>query len=132
MNSFRRAYLASLSVIGIFAFAAISELLSNVANSINTSILSVFGIALIPILAGGVVRRPRLALGIALSLTTAFGLLSLYYISHPTREEHPMDAVAGIVGLAIIGLLFFCPWLLTSIRGALAIRKIQEAEQAAP
>lgn len=134
MNSFRRAYLASLAVFGFFAIGTSISSLSQGSYGIGIATLVAFGTALIPALAkGGVSRRPCLALGIASSLTIAFGIL--FYAICDLLTTTGLDVfdvpIAGIVALVLVAFLFFCPWLLTSIRGLSAVRNATRDQQAA-
>ena len=140
MNSFRRAYHVSLALLGFFAIGGGIASLSGHGAGIGfgVAILAVFGTALFPTLRkGGIPCRPRLALGIASGLTILFGILllgGLWDFVHTGGSEGPNgegSPLAGIIAMALFAILFFCPWLLTTIRGRTAIRRESQAQQAA-
>lgn len=142
MNSFRRAYLISLVVLGFFAIGGgISSLSGHGAGiGYGVAILAIFVTALFPtVRKGGIPCRPRLAFGISSGLTILFGILLLCGFwefvrtggsEGPNGEGAPL---AGIIAMTLFAFLFFCPWLLTTIRGRTAIRRDFQAQQdAAP
>lgn len=140
MHSFRRAYHVSLVVLGFFAIGGGTSSLSGRGAGVGfgVAILMIFGTALFPMLRkGGIPGRPRLALGIASGLTILFGMLLLcggWDFVHTGGSEGPNgegSPLAGIIAMALFAILFFCPWLLTTIRGRAAIRRESQAQQVA-
>lgn len=148
-RSFRRAYLACSALMALLIFSslhALAELTRTPASrngsevridaiDIITPILA-FAITQVPLrLKGGLPHHVRLATGISIAFAclTAVPLVAAYGYFVSTRGgEGPMgegSPLAFILAMLSFGLIVFCPWLLTSLRG---LRALREASAPAP
>jgi hypothetical protein len=138
MNPFRRSYIASLVILGgisvLASIASLAEGLAGIVPGLGFSALALA--AMIPILLkGGIGEHPKLAFAMATGLAMIFGgAVCLGFIEFvatrggegPNGEGSPL---AVIIAMAFFGLVFFCPWLLTALRGIAAIRQKSDAQQ---
>ena len=138
MNPFRRSYIASLVILaGITVLATIASLSEGLAGIIpGLGFLALSTAAMIPILLkGGIGEHLKLAFTIATGLAMIFGvvvcLVFIEFVSTrggegPNGEGSPL---AVIIALAFFALVFFCPWLLTALRGFTSLRQKSHAQQ---
>ena len=132
MNPFRRSYIASLVILGgISVLATIASLSEGLAAIIpGLGFLALSTAAVIPILLkGGIAEHPKLAFAMATGLAMIFGgAVCLVFIEFlvtrggegPNGEGSPM---AVIIAMVFFALVFFCPWLLTALRGFASLRE---------
>jgi hypothetical protein len=138
MKTFRRSYIVSLVMLGVFFVpAAISSLLEGISGiGLGLIGLSLVAVPLVPLFCkGGIAGHPKLAAGIAAGLAVLSGHFvgTVYYnffthgLEGPNGEGSP---IGSILITAVAAFWFFCPWLLTALRGASFFKNQKEAQQA--
>lgn len=129
-SRFRRAYLLSTSVFsGLVSLGLLrSWVFCEPFNKASGIGLALACMPLIPILLkGGISSHKRLAWGISVLMVLLIGsiLADMRLHFYETSGEGPNgegSPLAFIIAMVFFSILFFCPWLLTAIRG-LAIFK---------
>lgn len=131
MTTFRRYYITSVVISGSFTLLGVLASLSGGAAGTVPGLLTfvLLAAAVIPVFrCGGFARHSKLAVGISLGFTIFFGaFLGFGFIAFtitgggegPNGEGSP---AAMILAMALFGLFFLCPWLLTTWRGLAALR----------
>ncbi|MCW1886379.1 hypothetical protein OKA04_16700 [Luteolibacter flavescens] len=96
---------------------------------IGALFLVVVGIAISPILRpGGILGCLKLSVAIASGIAGLAGvslLADFVYLASTRGGEGPRgegSPMQGIAAMMFVALLFFCPWLITALRGIAAIR----------
>ncbi len=137
MDTFKRAYIVSLVILGVFLIpGVIGSFLDGISGmGFGLVGLAVIAVPLVPVIRkGGIAGQPRLAAGIAAVLAVLFGVLvgTVYFgcmtdgLEGPNGEGSPLGTILGVAMLAFV---FFCPWLLTALRGASFLRKRSKVQQ---
>jgi hypothetical protein len=127
MLPFKRSYNFSAALLSVLALIpVIGSVVSEKFGSGSTMVPLVFAaVALFPIFwRGGILANPRLSIGIAglLTLATgiAVGLAFLDFVrirSGRTTIIPHGSPIPEMIALAFGAVIFFCPWLLTTLRG---------------
>ena len=126
MKLFRRYYLLSATILcANVVFSTVSRLSTGQFSILDSIVPIIIGaLTLAPVFrSGGIIRNPRLAIGLSITLTVVFALgLGFVFLEFvrtkggegPQGEGSPLGA---IVAMTFFAALFLCPWLLTTLRG---------------
>ena len=125
-DSFKRSYVASSSILAaLLVFIAISDLFRHQSLSVNSVVaIAISAAPFLPfILRHGFASNLKIAVYVACIFSLAFGAILTAVFGEfvqtggaqgPRGEGSPL---AIIVAMTFFALLFFCPWLLTALRG---------------
>jgi len=140
-SSFKRSYIASSSVLAALLVLSAIANLGGKQSSIVYSVVAVVVSAapFLPfILRQGLSSNLRVAACIACVFALAFGVILAVFAKEfvetggaegPRGEGSPL---AIVVAMTLFALIFFCPWLLTAIRGLQTWSQMKISEQAVP
>ena len=126
MQQFKRYYTASAAILTAIVVLSVIGGLSAAKFWIGYSIAAVLvsAVTLFPIFwSGGIIANPRLSITVACIMTIVFGgMVGLGFLEFiqtmggegPRGEGSP---AANMIAIVFFAAAFFCPWLLTTIRG---------------